>query len=103
MIIAYSPCINHGIDMSKTQSEEKLAVDTGYWMLYRYNPLLAREGKNPLVVDSKEPKMEYEVFLKNEIRYRSLQQQYPDIAKVLFAQAAGEAKTRFAIYKKMAE
>jgi pyruvate-ferredoxin/flavodoxin oxidoreductase len=103
LIIAYSPCINHGIDMTKTQAEEKLAVDTGYWMLYRYNPLLAREGKNPLVLDSKEPKMEYEVFLKNEIRYRSLTQQYPDIAKVLFAQAAEEAKTRYALYKKMAE
>ena len=103
LIIAYSPCINHGIDMTKTQAEEKLAVDTGYWMLYRYNPLLAREGKNPLVLDSKEPKMEYEIFLKNEIRYRSLMQQYPDIAKVLFAQAAEEAKTRYALYKKMAE
>jgi pyruvate-ferredoxin/flavodoxin oxidoreductase len=103
LIIAYSPCINHGIDMTKTQAEEKLAVDTGYWMLYRYNPLLAQEGKNPLVLDSKEPKMEYEVFLKNEIRYRSLTQQYPDIAKVLFARAAEEAKTRYALYKKMAE
>jgi pyruvate-ferredoxin/flavodoxin oxidoreductase len=103
IIIAYSPCINHGLDMTKTQSEEKLAVDTGYWMLYRYNPLFAREGKNPLVLDSKEPKMEYGAFLNNEIRYRSLMQQYPDIAKVLFAQAADEAKTRFALYKKMAE
>jgi pyruvate-ferredoxin/flavodoxin oxidoreductase len=102
LIIAYSPCINHGIDMSKTQAEEKLAMDTGYWMLYRYNPLLAREGKNPLVLDSKEPKMEYGAFLKNEVRYRSLMQQYPDIAKVLFAQAAEEAKTRYALYKKMA-
>jgi len=103
IIIAYAPCINHGIDMAKTQSEEKLAVDTGYWMLYRYNPLLAKESKNPLTLDSKEPKLEYDVFLKNEIRYRSLTQQYPEIAKVLFAQAAEEAKARFAIYKKMAE
>ncbi len=103
IIIAYSPCINHGIDMSKAQAEEKLAVDTGYWMLYRYNPLLAKEGKNPLVLDSKEPKLEYDVFLKNEVRYRTLTQQYPDIAKVLFAQAAEEAKKRWAFYKKMAE
>jgi len=102
LIIAYSPCINHGIDMSKTQAEEKLAMDTGYWMLYRYNPLLARKWKNPLVLDSKEPKMEYGAFLKNEVRYRSLMQQYPDIAKVLFAQAAEEAKARYALYKKMA-
>ena len=103
LIIAYSPCINHGIDMTKTQEEEKLAVDTGYWILYRYNPLLAREGKNPLQLDSKEPKLEYEAFLKNEIRYRTLAQQYPDIAKVLFAQAAAEAKKRYQDYKKMAE
>ncbi|MGA2533704.1 MAG: pyruvate:ferredoxin (flavodoxin) oxidoreductase [Candidatus Aminicenantales bacterium] len=103
IIIAYSPCINHGIDMRKTQSEEKLAVDTGYWILYRYNPLLAKEGKNPFQLDSKEPKLEYDAFLKNEIRYRTLTQQYPEIAKELFARAAVEAKKRYADYKKMAE
>jgi pyruvate-ferredoxin/flavodoxin oxidoreductase len=103
IIIAYSPCINHGIDMAKTQAEEKLAVDTGYWILYRHNPMLAREGKNPLLLDSKEPKMDYDAFLQNEIRYRTLVQQYPDIAKVLFAQAADEAKKRWESYKKMAE
>jgi len=102
LIIAYSPCINHGIDMSKTQNEEKLAVDTGYWILYRYNPQLIKEGKNPLILDSKEPKLDYQAFLKNEIRYRTLTQQFPEIAKVLFAQAAEEAKRRFAEYKKMA-
>jgi pyruvate-ferredoxin/flavodoxin oxidoreductase len=103
IIIAYSPCINHGIDMSKSQAEEKLAVNTGYWLLYRHNPMLAREGKNPLILDSKEPTMEYDAFLKNEIRYRTLVQQYPEIAKVLFAQAADEAKKRYTAYKKMAE
>ncbi|NPV82160.1 MAG: pyruvate:ferredoxin (flavodoxin) oxidoreductase [Candidatus Aminicenantes bacterium] len=103
LIIAYSPCINHGIDMSKSIQEEKLAVDSGYWILYRYNPLLAREGKNPFILDSKEPKMEYEAFLKNEIRYRSVLQDYPDIARELFAQAAMEAKKRFEYYKKLAE
>jgi pyruvate-ferredoxin/flavodoxin oxidoreductase len=103
IIIAYSPCINHGIDMSKSQAEEKLAVDTGYWILYRYNPLLAREGKNPLVLDSKEPELDYATFLNNEIRYRTLAEQYPEIAKELFAQAADEAKKRYALYKKMAE
>jgi pyruvate-ferredoxin/flavodoxin oxidoreductase len=103
LIIAYSPCINHGIDMTKTQEEEKLAVDTGYWILYRCNPMLAREGKNPLQLDSREPKLEYDAFLKNETRYRTLAQQYPDIAKVLFAQAAAEAKKRYQDYKKMAE
>ena len=89
--------------MAKTQAEEKLAVDTGYWILYRYNPLLAREGKNPLQLDSKEPKLEYGAFLKNEIRYRTLVQQYPDIAKVLFAQAAEEAKKRWENYRKLSE
>ena len=103
LIIAYSPCINHGFDMRYTQAEEKLAIDTGYWILYRYNPLLAKEGKNPLVLDSREPKLDYETFLKNEIRYRTLSQQYPEIAERLFKQAAEEAKERYAFYKRMAE
>ncbi|MEA3421755.1 MAG: pyruvate:ferredoxin (flavodoxin) oxidoreductase, partial [Acidobacteriota bacterium] len=103
MIIAYSPCISHGIDMAKTQAEEKLAVDSGYWILYRYNPILAKEGKNPLILDSREPKLEYQTFLDNENRYRTLTQQFPEIAKVLFKQAAEEAKQRYEDYKKMAE
>jgi len=102
LIIAYSPCIAHGIDMGKTQAEEKLAVDSGYWILYRYNPLLAKEGKNPLILDSKKPKLEYQAFLDNEIRYRTLTQQFPEIAKILFKQAAEEAKERYEIYEKMA-
>jgi len=103
LIIAYSPCINHGFDMRYTQAEEKLAVDTGYWILYRYNPMLAKEGKNPLVLDSKEPKLDYETFLKNEIRYRTLTQQYPEVAEKLFKQAAKEAEERYVFYKRMAE
>ncbi|MBD3413791.1 MAG: pyruvate:ferredoxin (flavodoxin) oxidoreductase [Candidatus Aminicenantes bacterium] len=103
LIIAYSPCINHGLDMTKTQSEEKLAVDTGYWILYRYDPRRAAEGKNPLVLDSKEPKMEYYKFLENEIRYRTLEQQHPEAAKELFKRAAQEAKQRYEDYMKMAE
>jgi pyruvate-ferredoxin/flavodoxin oxidoreductase len=102
LIIAYSPCINHGIDMSKSQKEEKLAVESGYWILYRYNPLLAKEGKNPLILDSKEPKLDYQTFLNNEIRYRTLAQSHPEIAKELFARAAEEAKQRWLAYKKMA-
>ena len=102
LIIAYSPCIAHGIDMTKVQAEEKLAVDSGYWILYRYNPLLAKEGKNPLILDSKKPKLDYQTFLDNEIRYRTLTQQYPEIAKILFKQAAEEAKERYEIYEKMA-
>jgi pyruvate-ferredoxin/flavodoxin oxidoreductase len=101
MIIAYSPCINHGIDMRLALKEEKLAVDSGYWLLYRYNPALAKEGKNPLILDSKEPKIGYQTFLDNEIRYRTLTQNYPDIAKKLFAQASEEAKKRYEDFKKM--
>ena len=103
LIIAYSPCINHGIDMTKTQAEEKLAVDTGYWILYRHNPMLAREGKNPFILDSKEPKLDYQTFLNNEVRYRTLAQQHPEISEILFKQAAREAAKRFQDYKKMAE
>jgi len=103
LIIAYSPCINHGFDMRYTQAEEKLAIDTGYWILYRYNPLLAKEGKNPLVLDSREPKLDYGIFLENENRYRTLTQQYPDVAEKLFAQAAKEAADRYTFYKRMAE
>ena len=102
LIIAYSPCINHGIDMSQTIQEEKLAVDSGYWILYRFNPDLAEEGKNPLVLDSREPKLEYGDFIKNEIRYRTLEQQYPEQARVLFERAAEEAKQRYETYKKLA-
>ena len=89
--------------MTKTQAEQKLAVDTGYWILYRYNPLLAREGKNPLTLDSKEPKLDYQTFLNNEVRYRVLAQQHPEISEILFKQAAAEAAKRFQDYKKMAE
>ena len=103
LIIAYSPCITHGIDMSKSQAAQKLAVDSGYWILYRYNPLLARDGKNPLQLDSREPKLEYQDFLKSEIRYRTLTQQFPEIAKELFARATVEAKKRYADYRRMAE
>ncbi|MFO7866154.1 MAG: hypothetical protein R6V02_04995, partial [Candidatus Aminicenantes bacterium] len=103
LIIAYSPCINHGLDMRKTQQEEKLAVDSGYWLLYRYNPARAEENKNPLTLDSKEPKLDYYKFLENEIRYRSLEQQYPQRAETLFKQAAENAKERYEIYRKMAQ
>ena len=77
IIIAYAPCINHGINMSKTQSEEKKAVETGYWPLYRFNPCLAGEGKNPFTMDSKEPKLPYQDFLKGERRYTTLSPAVP--------------------------
>ncbi|MDR0469351.1 MAG: 4Fe-4S binding protein, partial [Peptococcaceae bacterium] len=103
LIIAYSPCINHGIDMAKTQAEEKKAVETGYWHLYRYNPTLADEGKNPFILDSKDPSADYKAFLEGETRYTSLKQQFPEVAEKLFEQSAQDAKIRLASYKKMAE
>lgn len=103
LIIAYSPCINHGLDMTQTQQEEKLAVDSGYWFLYRYNPERAEAGKNPFTMDSKEPKIDYQKFLDNEIRYRTLEQQYPERAKALFKQAAVKARERYETYRRMAE
>ncbi|MHB1314027.1 MAG: pyruvate:ferredoxin (flavodoxin) oxidoreductase [Christensenellales bacterium] len=103
LIIAYAPCINHGINMGKTQAEEKFAVESGYWPLYRYNPLAEKEGKNPFTLDSKEPTKEYRDFIMNEIRYSSLERQFPEIADELFEKAENEAKSRLAYYKKLAQ
>jgi len=103
LIIAYAPCINHGIDMGKTQQEIKKAVECGYWPLYRYNPLLAEEGKNPLTIDSKDPTGDYQDFIKGEVRYTSLMKQFPEVAEKLFTQAEKDAAQRLATYKKMAE
>ncbi len=69
IVIAYAPCINHGFDMSLSQKHQKLAVDAGYWLLYRYNPLNKQEGKNPLTLDSKEPTVSVQEFLDSENRY----------------------------------
>ncbi|MGM0653344.1 MAG: pyruvate:ferredoxin (flavodoxin) oxidoreductase [Bacillota bacterium] len=102
IIIAYSPCIAHGIDMSKSQREEKLAVESGYWPLYRYNPLLAREGKNPFILDSKEPKEDLRTFMMNEVRFRALTKEFPDRADELFAKAEQGAKERMEMYKNLA-
>jgi pyruvate-ferredoxin/flavodoxin oxidoreductase len=103
LIIAYSPCINHGIDMGRSIESMKKAVETGYWALYRYNPQLAEEGKNPFSLDSKDPIAEYQSFLDGEIRYKSLKKAFPDLAEELFAQSAKEAKARLEGYKRLAE
>jgi pyruvate-ferredoxin/flavodoxin oxidoreductase len=103
LIIAYSTCINHGIDMSQGMNESKKAVDAGYWQLYRYNPTLADEGKNPFVLDSKDPTGSYREFLEGETRYATLKKQNPEIAAKLFERAEAEAKERFSGYKKKAE
>ncbi len=106
IIIAYSPCINHGLrlGMGKSQYEQELAVESGYWHLYRFNPELEAEGKNPMQLDSKEPQWEkFQDFLKGEVRYTSLMKQFPQEAEILFREAEKNAKWRYAGYKRMAE
>jgi len=105
LIIAYAPCINHGLKlgMGKSQLEQKLAVEAGYWHLYRYNPLLKEEGKNPFILDSKEPTASFRDFIMNEVRYSSLTRTFPDRADVLFEAAEKYAKERYETYKKLAE
>ncbi len=101
LIIAYAPCINHGINMSKSQEEAKKAVEAGYWPLYRYNPLLAKEGKNPFILDSKPAKSEYKDFIMGEVRYASLKKMFPEVAEELFDRAEKEAKDKYDYYKKL--
>ncbi len=106
LIIAYAPCINHGLKagMGLSQKEEKLAVDCGYWHLYRYNPLLEEAGKNPFSLDSKEPDWtRFQDFLKGEVRFASLAKLYPDTAGELLAKTEEFAKIRYNTYKKLSE
>ncbi|MDD3520487.1 MAG: pyruvate:ferredoxin (flavodoxin) oxidoreductase [Actinomycetota bacterium] len=105
LIIAYSPCINHGIKigMGKSQTREKQAVDSGYWHLYRYNPELKEQGKNPFILDSQEPKEPFREFLMGEVRYSALTKTFPEIAEKLFEKAEKYAKEKYENYKKMAE
>ena len=105
IIIAYSPCINHGIKkgMSKSQTEMKLATECGYWPIFRYNPSLEKIGKNPLQIDSKEPKWEkYEEYLTGEVRYQTLAKSNPEEAKILFEKNKKDAQKRWRQYKRMA-
>ncbi len=106
LIIAYAPCINHGLraGMGKTQAEEKKAVEAGYWQLYRYNPMLEAEGKNPFTLDSKEPDWsKFRDFLLGEVRYTALLKANPDEAEDLFSAAEQNAKWRYSNYKRLAE
>jgi pyruvate-ferredoxin/flavodoxin oxidoreductase len=105
LIIAYSPCISHGIKsgMGTSMAEEKKAVESGYWHLYRYNPILKAEGKNPFTLDSKEPTKPYRDFINGEIRYSQLMNVFPDIADEMFNISEKYAKERYEIYRKFAE
>ncbi len=105
LIIAYAPCINHGLKkgMGKSQAEEAAAVACGYWHLWRYNPALEAEGKNPFTLDSKEPDWSlFQDFLKGEVRYASVMKQYPAEAGELFAAAEKNAQWRYNNYKRLA-
>ena len=103
LIIAYAPCINHGLKakggMGKSQAEEGRAVECGYWHLWRFNPQLANEGKNPFSLDSKEPDWsKFHDFLMGEVRYLSVKKAYPDEAEELFAEAQKMAQQRYKTY-----
>jgi pyruvate-ferredoxin/flavodoxin oxidoreductase len=104
LIIAYSPCINHGLKrgMGKSQENEKLAVESGYWSLFRYNPELKKEGKNPFILDSKDPTGSFRDFIMDQVRYASLAMEFPDEAEELFQMAEQHAMERIEGYKKMA-
>ena len=103
LIIAYAPCINHGIKigMSKAQTEEKNAVAVGYWNNFRYNPALAAEGKNAFTLDSKAPSGDYKAFLNGEVRYNALVRQDPEKADRLFEKSEENAKARYAYLNKL--
>ncbi|MBP3423166.1 MAG: pyruvate:ferredoxin (flavodoxin) oxidoreductase, partial [Clostridia bacterium] len=103
LIIAYTPCIAHGVSMSKSIEEERLAVDCGYWHLFRYDPRLIAEGKNPFQLDSKAPTKPIREFLDSENRFASLKKSNPQAAEALFKQAEQESKTLFSVYKRLAE
>ncbi|WP_371377276.1 pyruvate:ferredoxin (flavodoxin) oxidoreductase [Sporomusa aerivorans] len=105
LIIAYAPCINHGmkVGMGCSQLEAKRAVDSGYWAMYRYNPGIKEAGSNPFTLDSKEPTMDFKEFLMGEVRYSALKQQYPDLAEELFAKTERDAKEKLAKYKTLAK
>jgi pyruvate-ferredoxin/flavodoxin oxidoreductase len=105
IVIAYAPCINHGMKggLTVSQRQEKLAVECGYWHLYRFNPTLKLEGKNPFVLDSKAPAGDFKAFLKSEVRYASLYKKF-DKEKVdgIFDLAQQHAAERYDYYKRMA-
>ncbi len=103
LIIAYSHCIAHGINMTKGMSNQRLAVECGHWPLYRYNPMLAREGKNPFKLDSKAPKITFEEYAYTETRYKMLTKSNPEEARRLMVLAEADVKARWKKYEEMAQ
>jgi pyruvate-ferredoxin/flavodoxin oxidoreductase len=103
IIIAYSHCIAHGIDMTKGVEQQKLAVNSGYWMLYRFNPDLKKEGKNPLIIDSKEPSISVTEYMKTENRFRAVAKMFPERAKRLAEIASEKVKARNSLTRQLSE
>lgn len=103
LVIAYSTCINHGVNMGAPMAQMAKAVECGYWQLYRYNPELLEQGKNPFILDSKEPKGDYQEYLSSEGRYTSLRQMFPEKADTMFIHNEQQAKARYQNYKNLAE
>ena len=105
LILAYAPCINHGVKkgMAKAQTEEELAVKSGYWHNFRFNPALKAEGKPAFILDSKAPTDSYQDFIMGEVRYNSLKRSNPERAAKLFAKSEAEAKERYENYTKLIE
>jgi pyruvate-ferredoxin/flavodoxin oxidoreductase len=105
LIIAYAPCINHGIKtgMGTSIAEEKKAVESGYWHLYRFNPLLKLENKNPFILDSKPPKLSFRDYIEGEIRFSSLKNTFPERVDELFKLSEKNAMDRYDIYKKLSQ
>ena len=105
LIIAYAPCINHGLKagMGCSQEEAKQAVASGYWSLYRFDPQKKETGANPFVLDSKEPTADFREFLLGEVRYSALKKQFPEMAEALFEKTEKDAKDRLASYKRLAD
>jgi pyruvate-ferredoxin/flavodoxin oxidoreductase len=102
LIVAYSHCIAHGIDMAKGMINQKAAVESGHWPIFRFNPSLAQEGKNPLKLDSKEPKIRFQDYAYMETRYKMLTKSNPAAAKSLMELAEGDVKRRWARYELLA-
>ena len=103
LILAYAPCINHGIKMENSQLEEKRAVEAGYWQLFRYNPERILNNENPFILDSKQPSLDYNDFIMGENRYKGLQAMNADLAEKLFAENRKNAMETYNYYKKLSE
>jgi pyruvate-ferredoxin/flavodoxin oxidoreductase len=103
LIIAYSHCIAHGINMTTAMSDQKLAVESGQWLLYRYNPERATEGENPLILDSRQPTRKVKEYLQQQTRFKMLQKSHPEDAKLLWAQAQHDEETRYRLYEYLAQ